>query len=259
MESFGSRGATAVSVLLQKQENGWGHIYEAVCILTVLLTNETWGFVGKLHWNNLLLACGLQFPEDPQLLSPKNFLNRCGEDLTEANKRLFQVLVFLYYFCLFEIVRSAKNIYFDRLRVNQRRHSQLFAKKFAQTLHPARKETWRPDFNKEFGKVHFEHPTIENTALPATLLPGSVRSTPNPKTHGSTPIFIVKTHAWWHSSTCCTSVSFSFSTFLRFAASWAGVDKNIRTICAEHIVCRFVLKGYYRKRSKLIAFNDLNR
>jgi hypothetical protein len=26
LESFGSRGATAVSVLLQKQENGGGHI-----------------------------------------------------------------------------------------------------------------------------------------------------------------------------------------------------------------------------------------
>ncbi len=65
-------------------------------------------------------------------------------------------------------VEVGKNIYFDRPRVNQRRHSQLCAKKFAQTLHPARKETWRSDFNKEFGIVHFEHQTIENTALPAT-------------------------------------------------------------------------------------------
>ena len=30
-------------------------------------------------------------------------------------------------------------------------------------------------------------------------------------------------------STCSSSVSFSFYTFLRFAASWAGVDTNIRT------------------------------
>ena len=29
---------------------------------------------------------------------PKSSLKRCGEDLTEANKRLCQVLVFLYYF-----------------------------------------------------------------------------------------------------------------------------------------------------------------
>jgi hypothetical protein len=34
--------------------------------------------------------------------------------------------------------------------------------------------------------------------------------------------------------TCYASVSFSFSTFLRFAAtSWAGVDKNTHTICAK--------------------------
>ncbi len=28
---------------------------------------------------------------------PKSSLKRCGEDLTEANKKVFQVLVFLYY------------------------------------------------------------------------------------------------------------------------------------------------------------------
>ncbi len=44
-----------------------------------------------------------------------------------------------------------KNIHFDRPRVNQRRYSQLLEKKFAQTLHPAHKKTWRSDFNKEFG------------------------------------------------------------------------------------------------------------
>ncbi len=32
---------------------------------------------------------------------------------------------------------------------------------------------------------------------------------------------------------CPISVSFSFSTFLCFAASWTGVDRNIRSICAE--------------------------
>ncbi len=63
-----------------------------------------------------------------------------------------------------------KNINFDRPKVNQRRHSQLLAKKFAQTLHPAHKKTWRSDSNKEFGIVHFGHQTIENTALPATWL-----------------------------------------------------------------------------------------
>jgi hypothetical protein len=34
--------------------------------------------------------------------------------------------------------------------------------------------------------------------------------------------------------TCYSSVSFSFSSFLRIAISWVGVDKNIRTISAEH-------------------------
>ncbi len=33
-----------------------------------------------------------------------------------------------------------------------------------------------------------------------------------------------------------TSVFFSFSPFLCLAASWTGVDKNIRTICAEQRV-----------------------
>ncbi len=46
----------------------------------------------------------------------------------------------------------------------------LCKKNFAQTLHPDRKKKWRSDFNKEFGIVHFEHQTIENTALPATCL-----------------------------------------------------------------------------------------
>ncbi len=36
-------------------------------------------------------------------------------------------------------------------------------------------------------------------------------------------------------STCCSSVSFSFSLFLCVAVSCAGVDKNIRTISAEQI------------------------
>jgi hypothetical protein len=41
-------------------------------------------------------------------------------------------------------------------------------------------------------------------------------------------------HAGWYPFHCPISVSFSFSTFLCFPASWTGVDKNIRTICAEH-------------------------
>ena len=39
--------------------------------------------------------------------------------------------------------------------------------------------------------MHFEHQTIENTALPATWLR---QVNPQPKTDGSTPILIVKTH-----------------------------------------------------------------
>jgi hypothetical protein len=40
--------------------------------------------------------------------------------------------------------------------------------------------------------------------------------------------------AGWYTFHCPISVFFSFSTFPCFAASWTGVDKNIRTICAEH-------------------------
>ena len=44
--------------------------------------------------------------------------------------------------------------------------------------------------------------------------------------------------AGWYPFHSPTSVSFSLSIFLCFAASWTGVDKNIRAICAEHIVTR---------------------
>ena len=73
-------------------------------------------------------------------------------------------------FCLFEMVRSAK-IFISTARGSTSGGTRSFLRKnFAQTLHPDRKETWRSDFNKEFGIVHFEHQTIENTALPATWL-----------------------------------------------------------------------------------------
>jgi hypothetical protein len=36
-------------------------------------------------------------------------------------------------------------------------------------------------------------------------------------------------------SCCCSSVSFSPSTFLCIAASWAVVDKNIHTIGAKQV------------------------
>jgi hypothetical protein len=39
----------------------------------------------------------------------------------------------------------------------------------------------------------------------------------------------------WYPVHCLTSVSSSFSTFLCLSASWTGVDKNIRTICAEQL------------------------
>ena len=68
------------------------------------------------------------------------------------------------------MVRSAK-IFISTARGSTSGGTRSFwRKKFAQTLHPARKKTWRSDFNKEFGIVHFEHQTIENTALPATWL-----------------------------------------------------------------------------------------
>jgi hypothetical protein len=35
---------------------------------------------------------------------------------------------------------------------------------------------------------------IKRSKIPRSLLPGSARSTPNPKTDGSTPILVVKTH-----------------------------------------------------------------
>jgi hypothetical protein len=41
-------------------------------------------------------------------------------------------------------------------------------------------------------------------------------------------------------STCYSGVSFSFSIFLCVAVSWAGVDKNIRTISAEQWVSIFL-------------------
>ncbi len=44
---------------------------------------------------------------------------------------------------------------------------------------------------------------------------------------------------------CHANVSFSFFTFLCFAASWKGVDKNIHTICAEQRW--FLIRWIYRK------------
>jgi hypothetical protein len=38
---------------------------------------------------------------------------------------------------------------------------------------------------------------------------------------------------------CCPSVSFSLSTFLCIAASWAVVDKNIHTIGAKQLLFKF--------------------
>ena len=68
------------------------------------------------------------------------------------------------------MVRSAK-IFISTARGSTSGGTPSFLRKnFAQTLHPDRKATWRSDFNKEFGIVHFEHQTIENTALPATWL-----------------------------------------------------------------------------------------
>jgi len=53
----------------------------------------------SLHFSPSDLSSGrVKARAVPQLLSPKSSLKRCGEDLTEANKRLCQVLVFLYYF-----------------------------------------------------------------------------------------------------------------------------------------------------------------
>jgi hypothetical protein len=66
----------------------------------------------------------------------------------------------------------------------------FFRKKFALTLHLARKETWS-DFNIEFGIVHLN---IKLSKIPHSLLPDSARFTPKHKTDGSTPILIVKTH-----------------------------------------------------------------
>ncbi len=63
-----------------------------------------------------------------------------------------------------------KNIYFERRGSTNGGTRSFLRKNFAQTLHPDRKETRRSGFNKEFGIVHFEHQTIENTALPATFL-----------------------------------------------------------------------------------------
>jgi hypothetical protein len=88
-----------------------------------------------------------------------------------------------------------KNIHFDRPRVNQRRHSQLLAKNFAQTLHPACKKSWRTDFNKEFGIVHFEHHCtdfFENIANFRNLVVSLRRlqsKLPNPTDNGRTDHF----------------------------------------------------------------------
>jgi hypothetical protein len=38
-------------------------------------------------------------------------------------------------------------------------------------------------------------------------------------------------------SSCYSSVPFSFSTFLRFAVSWAGVDKKYSHYYAEQSLC----------------------
>jgi hypothetical protein len=46
---------------------------------------------------------------------------------------------------------------------------------------------------------------------------------------------------------CSISVSFSFSTFLCFAASWTGVDKKY-----SHYLCRTALMGYSGAWEKLI-------
>jgi hypothetical protein len=45
---------------------------------------------------------------------------------------------------------------------------------------------------------------------------------------------------------CCSSVSFSLSTFLCIVASWAVVDKNIHTIGAKQVLT----KNENRKNNK---------
>jgi hypothetical protein len=78
--------------------------------------------------------------------------------------------VIFNYFCLVEMLRSAKK-YISTARGSTSGGTRSFLRNFfAQTLHLARMEAWRSDFNKVFGIVHFEHQTIENTALPATWL-----------------------------------------------------------------------------------------
>ncbi len=52
-------------------------------------------------------------------------------------------------------------------------------------------------------------------------------------------------------SGCYSSVSFSYSTFLCIAASWAAVDKNIRTIGAK--------QECMNKSKKITFFNDKNK
>ncbi len=78
------------------------------------------------------------------------------------------------HFCLFEMVigEVGKNIHFDRLRVNQRRHSQLLTKIFCSNT-----ASWRSDFNKEFGICILN---MKRSKIPRSLLPGSARSPPPP-------------------------------------------------------------------------------
>ncbi len=106
--------------------------------------------------------------------------------------------VFCSHCCIFWGSEVGNNIYFDRPRVIQQRHSQLFAKKICSNT----------DLIKEFWIMHFEHRTIENTALPATWLRRVDPQPQNRREHAyfhrqnallfssskCTPIFIVKMH-----------------------------------------------------------------